>query len=524
MALFLALEWDGNEARVALARKRGREAVIEDAFAISLEPREAGETFVAPNVGARVAAELAARNVGRVETLVAVGRKDIELRLLNVPPAPPEELPDVVRFQALRQFTALGEDWPLDYMPLASDEVLPTSVLAATLSPEHVKQIRKTCEVGSLAPRRMVLRPMAAASLLSRQLPDAAGRCRMMLDLLSDEADLTVLAGEQVVFLRTVRLPAHDKLEAQNSALVGELKRTMIAAQNQLGGRRVEYVVVCGNPQDHGALIDKLARELSLRVECFDPFAAIQLTDEVRRKLPDHHGRFAPLLGMLLDEAAGTPHGIDFLNPRKRPAPPDRRRQFSLIAAAAGVLALAVGGFVWSQYAALQAKIKATDSELKKIEKTVVASQKKIKEAEELDKFAQGDITWLDEFYRLSDPKLFPNGDDAILDIIYGTTRDARKGELPGGRLQIEGAARTSSVINQIERQITDARHAVTGRGGEEIKNGGTYRWSFNEEIIVIHPEAAKSVTAKPTAEKPAADKAAAPKTSKSASKSGGAT
>ncbi len=524
MALYLALEWDGNEARVALARSRGKEAVIEDAFAIDLEPRDAGQTFVAPNVGARVAAALTARNVGRVETLVAVGRKDIELRLLNVPPAPPEELADVVRFQALRQFTALGEDWPLDYIPLASDEPSPTSVLAATLSPEHVKQIRGTCEVGNLTPRRMVLRPMAAASLLSRQLPDTAGRCRLMIDLLSDEADLTVLVGEQVVFLRTVRLPAHDKVDAQNAALVGELKRTMVAAQNQLGGRRVEYVVVCGNPQDHGLLLEKLARELSLRVECFDPFAAIVLTDDLRHKLPDHHGRFAPLLGMLLDEAAGTRHAIDFLNPRKRPAPPDRSRQKILMATAASVLALGMGGYVWNQYSSLNADISAARTELKRIEKSVTASQKKIKEAEELEKFEQGDITWLDEFYRMADPKVFPTGDDAILTTMYGTTRDARKGDLPGGKLQIDGVARTSAAITQIERNVTDSRHTVTGRGGEEDSSGGDYRWKFKEEIVVIHP------TAAPAEKKPTTPTSTTPlpkpanMNSKTSSKTGGAT
>src|SRR5690606_31862535 len=121
--------------------------------------------------------------------------------------------------------------------------------------------------------------------------------CRLMIDLLTEEADLTVLEGERVVFLRTVRLPSHQNAEAQNAALLGELRRTMVAAQNQLGGRRVEYVIVCGNPTDHAGLVERLQRELSLTVECFDPFAAFVLSDNIRRRLPDRHGRFAPLLG-----------------------------------------------------------------------------------------------------------------------------------------------------------------------------------------------------------------------------------
>ncbi|HTN76630.1 MAG TPA: hypothetical protein VL096_15325 [Pirellulaceae bacterium] len=511
MALFLALEWDGNEARVALARKRGHEAVIEDAFTIELEPREAGQTFAAPSVGARVAAALAARNVGRVDTLVAVGRKDIELRVLSVPPAPPEELPEVVRFQALRQFTTLGEDWPLDYVSLGVATETPTSVLAAALSPENIKQIRSTCEAGNLSPRRMVLRPMASASLLSRQLPDATGRCRLMVDVLSDEADLTVLIGERVVFLRTIRLPAHDQVEAQNTALVGELRRTMIAAQNQLGGRRVEYVIVCGNPKDHTGLIEKLGRDLSMPIECFDPFAALPLSDDLARHLPERHGRFAPLLGMLLDEAAGTPHAIDFLNPRKRPPAPDRRRQRVLMATAAGVLVAAIGGFFWMQSAELSSKIAAAQAELRDLEKTVAISQKKIAEANEIDKFAYGDITWLDEFHRLSDPQYFPAGEEVILDLVYGATREVRKDEVGGGKLSLEGHVREASVIRTMEDKIrgnpVDPRHTVTGSGGQEDDSSSSYRWKFKEEITIIHPDAPLPVKKPAAATKPATGK-----------------
>lgn len=519
MAMFLALEWDGNEARVALARRRGSEAVIEDAFVIDLEPREAGETFVAPNIGARVAAALTARNVGRVETLIAVGRKDIELRLLNVPPVPPDELPEVVRFQALRQFTTLGEDWPLDYLPIVTNEAAPTSVLAAALAPEQVKQIRSTCEVGGLAPRRMVLRPMAAASLLSRQLPDARGRCRLMIDLLSDEADLTVLVGEDVVFLRTVRLPAHDKVEAQNTALVGELRRTMIAAQNQLGGRRVEYVIVCGNPHDHAGLVEKLGRELSLPIECFDPFAALPMSDDLRNRLPDRHGRFAPLLGMLLDEAASTPHAIDFLNPRKRPEPPDRKRQKILLATAAGVAALAIGGFVWMQYASIDSEIAATKAELRSIEKNIKAWQTKTANADEIDKFAHGDITWLDEIYRLSDTKHFPEGDDAIVSSLYASTRELKRGEQPGGKLLVEGFVREPMVINLMETLLRDPRHSITGSGSQESTTDSSYPWKFKEDITIVHPDAPAPA---PAAKTPAGG--AAPKASPKDSLPGGAT
>ena len=68
---------------------------------------------------------------------------------------------------------------------------------------------------------------------------------RLMVDLLADEADLTVLVNEQVALMRTVRLSAADD-DAQAKALLGEIRRTIAAAQNQLGGRRIEKVILCG--------------------------------------------------------------------------------------------------------------------------------------------------------------------------------------------------------------------------------------------------------------------------------------
>lgn len=513
MALLLALEWDSNEARVAVGRTRGREVVIEDAFTVDLEPRDPGQTFHAPHVGARVAAELTARNIGRVETLVAVGRKEIELRLLSVPPAPAEELPDVVRFQAMRQFSSLGEDWPLDFIPLVTGDETPTSVLAATLSPEHVKQIRATCEVGQLSPRRMVLRPMAAASLLSHQLPDAQQRCRLMVDLLSDEADLTVLEGERVVFLRTCRLPHDSEPNIQNNALIGEIRRTMVAAQNQLGGRRVEYVIVCGNPSDHTQLVDRLARDLALPVECFDPFAALALTDDLRRRLPDRHGRFAPLLGMLVDEAAGTRHAIDFLNPRKRPPPPDRRRQRAMMAAAAALVVGAVGFYIWNSFASLDRQIAETTKQLGTTQKTLPQWQKKIKDAEEVEKFTHGDINWLDELHRLSDAKYFPSAEEAIITQLYAGSREPQ-----GGTLGLEGLVTEPGVINRMENSLrgNDNRHAVAGTGTTSDGRDKHYRWTFRESVVITHPDVAPPA--------PAAKKAPQGKSPAATKKAGGAT
>ena len=148
MPRIVAIEWDASEARVVVGRTRGKDAVLDDAFSVELAPRDPGQTFADVNVGERVAAALRDRNVGKAETLVAVGRASIELRQLALPRVPAEELPDLVRFQALQQFTKINEEWALDFVPLDSGTEEGLSVLAAAISPEMVQQIRETCLAG----------------------------------------------------------------------------------------------------------------------------------------------------------------------------------------------------------------------------------------------------------------------------------------------------------------------------------------------------------------------------------------
>src|SRR5687768_6712438 len=174
MSKYLALEWDEHEVRIATASQHGGSAVLERAFAVPLPPREEGKSHDAKTVAAAVRDALARESLRKTETLAVVGRPSIELKELSLPPAPDEDLPDMVRFQAMRDFKQLSDEAPLDFILLPAESEEHRNVLAAAISTDLLREIQSTCTQAGLDLEHLVLRPCAAASLLCRHQPAPA--------------------------------------------------------------------------------------------------------------------------------------------------------------------------------------------------------------------------------------------------------------------------------------------------------------------------------------------------------------
>ena len=499
MAKLLALEWGLREARVAVARTQGGSVVVEHAFAVDLGPRDPGQTFSDESVGSKVAQALAARGIGRTETLVAVGRANIELRQLTLPPSPLEELPDLVRFQALRQFTTIGEDWPIDFVYLDTSEDETFSVLAAAISPDTVSQITSTCQsIVSSSPKRLVLRAFAAASLLRRHDRGTTQPCRLMIDLLADEADLTVLVDEAVVLMRTVRLAVADDGTVQTKALLGEVRRTIASAQNQLRGRRVEKAILCGDGTDQSTLKEEIETGLSLAVELFDPFVDIEVDAALKANRPSHPGRFAPLLGMLMDEAAGATHPIDFLHPRKRAEAPSQSKRYALIGGAIAATLLLIAAGVYFKLSSMDAVIADLNEESVSLKKDVETANASIAQAKLVEQFLANDITWLDELYSMA--KQLPPPEDAIFNELQMTTLQPS-----GAQIVLQGHTREAEQLSHLRESLRVQDRSIVSTGTSDDARRQDYNWRFKETVLLTKTIAIAPATANPGTGKPKA-------------------
>lgn len=300
MPRILAVDWDRREVRCLLAATHGKRITVLAAVSAPLVSVAEGGASSYADIGGSLRAALGEHRPGRVTALVGVDRASVEVMHFSLPPSTDAELAQLVANQATRESQAADDEAGLDFTPLDDDPHEPRQVTAAVLSSSERERIRQACSAAGFEPHRMVLRPFAVASLFSRMGAASAQIC-LLVNLVADEADVTVVCEGHAVFTRTIRLPGVSSEAVAAERLCAEIRRTLLVAQQgSLGGKSIEQVFVFGGEQQ--LLADRIGQDLALPVTILDPFEALDLA---ATREPEHSGRFASLVGMVLDEAQG---------------------------------------------------------------------------------------------------------------------------------------------------------------------------------------------------------------------------
>jgi Tfp pilus assembly PilM family ATPase len=411
-----------------IASGRGRQVVIEQAFSVPLD-RESLTVGLAEQIGRLVASELDSRGLGRPEAVVAVGRSSIELRQLQLPPASDDDLPDLVRFQAMREFNEFDDQWQLDFLPIEGSAESPRTVLATAIGPTAFEQCQAVCDRAGLKMRRLLLRPCEAALLLKNGRSSPRGQLSLLVNLLSAEAELTAVVDGRAVFLHTARYApekgselisrngpegaSHKSVLTPLPALLAAIRLTIAAVPNQLDGRRIESIVVCGTTEAHRGIASAIERELDISVELLDPLQGIQLGRGMAESRPEYLGRFAALAGMMVAELGPSDHAVDFLHPRRRAERPDPRKKWLVVGAVAA--ALLFGWFIYSriEHYLRYCRVEALAQQSQDLDKSLDDAKRAHVKVAEIVRWADEDVNWLDRFYAIN--QSFPPAEKAML-------------------------------------------------------------------------------------------------------------
>jgi hypothetical protein len=404
----------------------------------------------------------------------------MELLLLALPPAADAELPELVANELLRESTWVAEEAAFDFLAFIADPTLPRKVLAAVLPPEQRRRIQATAEAAGLHPHRLLPRCFAAAALFQRLAPPSE-EWHLLVHPGAEEVDFLVFRLGRMVFVRTARLPATTDDEHRDSWLESEIHRTLTVAAAETGEACiVEGVYVFGGHDEYRGLCDRVRQGLLLPAHGVNPLEKYELPADF---VPEHPGRFAALLGMLIDEAENRPPAMDFLHPHRPPRRIGRTKMAAFAIAVVLLLAVLGGGYVWRSLSNAWSLNQGLAEEVQQLDHRIRQAAKTRRLSSAIRGWEAGDVVWLEELREFSER--FPPARDALVLRMQMSALPAG-----GGMVVLQGLVRDPSLIVRLEYALRDAYHAVQSR---RIQTGSRpdedYTHLFDASILITKRE-----------------------------------
>ena len=350
MADTLAIAWPRNADGAA------RCAVVRGGGAVGATCSVEG-----PVTGESLKAALAAAGITAKRAAVALPRSLATVRRLDLPAVPDDELPDLVRMQAATKSAAPLDQLALDFLPLPAGSAeaggAGRAVLSASVPASVLKAVREAAAGAGLELAAVGLSPVGTADLVAGR-GGGAGGTTLILSRDGEFAEITLLtagpAGPSVALMHAAH-PHGDDAAEWNRSLLAEANRALLS--RAAGGVDRGWAVGAGAAD----LAPLMAGRFGCETTAAADWPALGLAG-------DAAGEFGPgpLAGAVgLAHAAAAVPGVDFLAPRRKPAPADTRLRTGLLAATAATVL--IGGGWWylnGQKTALADEIALLEAEI----------------------------------------------------------------------------------------------------------------------------------------------------------------
>lgn len=470
MSRLVVLEWDHEKLRVIDGKSTKDIAVGHQALSADLSE---GSAEISP--AEQISNTISSMKLGRADAIVSVDRSAIEMRSLNVPNVPEDELPDVVRFQAMRQFSSLTEEWKLDYIEQHRTEDHGIDVLAAALSPQLFVQIKKCLDGTGLVLRKIVVKPFATAALVSSYV--AKDDCVLAVDCSGSEADITVIHEHFVRTTRSVRLPNPENAGAYGQALGREIQRTIATNTNQSNSQAISRVVIFG--QIESSVIEGLTDRLAVQIEQVNPFEIGQVTKRLKKRPPEHEWLYSNLIGAMQNISPDAPDQLDFANPRKKKETKLIGERFWLYAGLAALVLVGLTVAALLPLYSLSSKITALRTQVENETPNNEKMLDRVQEIEMIDQWNGVSVNWLDEMYYISDK--LPSPDDVRLKNL-NMSKLARD---DFGSISFKVEGKGAEMASVVEKQLRNDDHKIEGRSNRAILDNELYDHEFDKQLRV---------------------------------------
>ena len=458
MADFLALDWEqhqvcGLEAHVEKDHVRVRSCFVlrwPDGTSPAKNPDQAGKWL---------REQLQQHGVSSKQTLISLPRDETVVRPLDLPEAPANELPDLVRLQAATKSVLPLDELLLDYVPLPpTSGVTGQNVLMATISTELVDKIRRVTDAAGLELTSIGISSFASAELVAqveRRRGDNRNDVSLIVGRQDKRVEVTVMRGEHLLFTHSKLLDGNDAA-AHTQAILAEVSRSVVALGETIPGLRIARVWVLGTGDEDAQLCDALQKRLACDSKSsLDPFTDVPITMDTN-ELPDERGQYAGPLGMVLSQSGASIEAVDFLNPRRAAVRRDLKKlQAVWGAAAVAALILVTFGIQQVRQAGLDREIERLQAEKLKLDPLVRAGQPDLELAGSIGDWTERNVHWIDQVREFN--RVLGSTDRMYLSEyrVIATTRG------PVARIHATGFARGERDVRLLPQKFADNDYRV---------------------------------------------------------------
>lgn len=331
MADHLVLSWGIDELAVATVRVEGGRASVVKSLRQAWD--DGLQSFTVAEAATQIRKWLDEAGIGREAATVVLPRESVILRKLDLPDAPDDELPDLVRFQAATKASTPIDELALDYLPLPADAAtVGRAAIAVTMDRQKLARIEAVLRGAGLNVSRVTLSTIAAvrfiqwSHLRGAQLPSPA----LLLYQRAARIEMSVFDAGNLVFSHGVRLPEGDASK-HVQPLRTEINRSTVALSQIHHNATIEhcFLLTAGAPDDD---------VVSFLSERFSGHLTTLSGAQVDRSVEG----FESLVGAVVQTSLPLPD-VDLLHPRKKAEKPDRRRLYWTVGGGIAAASLVLG-------------------------------------------------------------------------------------------------------------------------------------------------------------------------------------
>jgi hypothetical protein len=468
MANRIVLEIDDRQCRLARIAADGKRVQLSKPVELTFDADDDLSTRAK-----KLKDALQRGGLGRGDCDVVLSRRAIELRELALPPAPDDELPELVRFTSRNEFASVNENWVIDFVPLTDAPEQSRVVLAGALPPVPGQEVRQLCEQAGLKLHRLLLRPFCTAQAL---IPANAPKPVLLVHDLGEEVELTLAHGRKIYLTRTVKLSEHDPAQ-QLAALVREIQRSHMLATKSVVGRTIGETLIATVPAKREPLSKLLANIDIGPVQLIDVCQVIaeqggtlDATDAER--FVAHYGAG---LGLI---QRGWP-GLDFAAPRRKVEKKTDYRRVALWSGLAATLLFGAIGTAWYLLSLQGNRIALLEQEFTQLKKANddLGVDQIVGEVELIDNWEKSNVNWLEELREVSQRLL--SADEAMVGYL--------KAELgrTGPEIVLKGKLNERETNTLLKSNLAERPYQVEQRKNVMTTDSKDYPFEFEYALLM---------------------------------------